>query len=186
MGWGKGCGSGEGKLCFVQGCDVTVNFSHHLPPSSTNCYVRCQYELLLPKLCSWQRRFCVKAWGWKRQGDLEEDRAMQYCWYCVSFCWILSSFFICLTSAVALLVGEKLQEEATLVVSAGQFHHLGAQMWWCENTDCVSPSWGRTGVTAQFLNVSCGFIQILKTSIKLEGSFRVFCYFLFYRMTHLR
>lgn len=36
--------------------------------------------------------------------------------------------FFCLTSAVALLVGEKLQEEATLVVSAGQFHHLRAQM----------------------------------------------------------
>lgn len=102
-----------------------------------------QYKLLrqiLPKLHSWQRRFCVKAWGWKRRGDLEEDRAMQYCWYCVSFCWILSSFFICLTSAVALLVGEKLQEEATLVVSAGQFHHLRAQMWWCENTDSLCES----------------------------------------------
>lgn len=144
-----------------------------------------QYKPLcqtLPKLCSWQRSFYVKAWEWKRQGDLERDKAMQYC---VSF-WILS-FFICLASAVALLVGEKLQEEATLVVSAGQLHPLGAQMWWCENTDCVSPAWGRTGVTAQSLNVSCGFIQILKTSIKLEGrSFRGFCYFLFYRMTHLR
>lgn len=33
----------------------------------------------------------------------------------------------------------------------------------------MSPAWGRTGVTAQFLNVSCGFIHILNTSIIPEG-----------------
>lgn len=42
----------------------------------------------------------------------------------------------------------------------------------------MSLAWGRTDVTAQFPNVSCGFIQILKTSIKLEGSFRGFLLFL--------
>lgn len=37
-------------------------------------------------------------------------------------------YFICLTSAVALLVGEKLQEEATLVVSSRCFQHLTAKL----------------------------------------------------------
>lgn len=47
--------------------------------------------------------------------------------------WILVFFFVCFASAVALLVGEKMQEETTLVVSCEYFCYLTADKYLWES-----------------------------------------------------
>lgn len=63
--WGEVRNVAGVKLCFVPGCNGTVNFSLIMSPLSVET-VLCQ---TVPNTCAWWRSFYLRAWGCQR-GEL--------------------------------------------------------------------------------------------------------------------